>query len=248
MDQGRQKKKDEQEKRAGGKKILLPEVYTSCQMKQQRNYVQYKRNKNQSLKCKSDLQSLVLAKDQRVPLDVLLCVVRIKESRNASPQAQKILNELGLKEINNCAFLMSTVDNIKKLLLIANYIGYGQPTKKTVDDAIRKRGYLKTADHKRMPISDNILIEELLGAQGVICIEDVIDSFWNCKKNQAVYEAVRQVLWPIQLAALKDSIAEASVKHEASGRQYSKTKTVSHKGGYLGMMGASVNEYVARLI
>lgn len=68
---------------------------------------------------------MTLAKDQRVPLDVLLLVVRIKESRNTSPQAQKILNELGLKEINNCAFVMSTVDNIKKLLLIADYVGYG---------------------------------------------------------------------------------------------------------------------------
>ena len=68
---------------------------------------------------------MTLAKDQRVPLDVLLLVVRIKESRNTSPQAQKILNELGLKEINNCAFVMSTVDNIKKLLLVADYVGYG---------------------------------------------------------------------------------------------------------------------------
>jgi hypothetical protein len=56
------------------------------------------------------------------------------------------------------------------------------------------------------------------------------------------------VLWPIQLAPLKDSIAEASVTAEATGRSYKKTKTVSKKGGYLGMMGAAVNDYVARLI
>lgn len=56
-------------------------------------------------------------------------VVRIKESRNTSPQAQKILNELGLKEVNNCAFVMATTDNIKKLLLVSDYVGYGQPTK-----------------------------------------------------------------------------------------------------------------------
>jgi hypothetical protein len=55
MDQGRQKKKDERDRAAGGKKILLPEVFTSCQMKQQRNYVQYKRNKNRALKAKSDV-------------------------------------------------------------------------------------------------------------------------------------------------------------------------------------------------
>ena len=60
-----------------------------------------------------------------MPLDVLLLVVRIKESRNTSPQAQKILNDLGLKEINNCEFVMSTVENIKKLLLVADYVGYG---------------------------------------------------------------------------------------------------------------------------
>jgi ribosomal protein L30/L7E len=35
------------------------------------------------------------------------------------------LNELGLKEINNCAFVMSTVDNLKKILLISDYVGYG---------------------------------------------------------------------------------------------------------------------------
>ena len=56
---------------------------------------------------------------------------------------------------------------------------------------IRKRGYLKTQDNKRVPISDNIKIEELLGSHGVICIEDLIDAFWNCKKNQTVYEAVK---------------------------------------------------------
>lgn len=143
---------------------------------------------------------------------------------------------------------MSTAENIKKLLLVSNYIGYGLPTKQILDETIRKRGYLKTADHKRTPISNNILIEELVGSSGVICIEDVIDAFWNCKKNYAAYEAVRQVLWPIQLAPLKDSIAEASITAEATGRSYKKTKTASKKGGYLGMMGAAVNDYVARLI
>lgn len=122
---------------------------------------------------------------------MLLLVVRIKESRNTSPQAQKILNELGLKEINNCAFLMSTVENLKKLLLISDYVGYGIPSKKVLDDVIRKRGFLKTATHKRIPISNNVLIEELLGTHGIICIEDLIDALWNCKKNQTAYEAVK---------------------------------------------------------
>jgi len=68
---------------------------------------------------------------------------------------------------------------MKKVMLICDYVGYGQPTKPLVDEVIRKRGYLKTADHKRVPISDNVIIEELLGEKaGLICVEDVIDALW----------------------------------------------------------------------
>jgi len=60
-----------------------------------------------------------------------------------------------------------------------------------LDDVIRKRGLLKTTSHQRTPISNNVLIEELLGDHGIICIEDLIDALWNCKKNKAAYEAVK---------------------------------------------------------
>jgi large subunit ribosomal protein L7e len=86
---------------------------------------------------------------------------------------------------------MSSVENLKKLLLISDYVGYGIPSMKVLDDVIRKRCFLKTATHKRIPISNNVLIEELLGTHGIICIEDLIDALWNCKKNQTAYEAVK---------------------------------------------------------
>ena len=44
FDSGRKKKMAEKE--AAGANILMPEVFVSNQMKQQRNYVKYKRNKN----------------------------------------------------------------------------------------------------------------------------------------------------------------------------------------------------------
>jgi hypothetical protein len=59
------------------------------------------------------------------------------------------LIELGLKDVNNCSFVMSTVDNIKKLLLISDYVAYGKPSKTTVENVIRKRGFLRTSDGKR---------------------------------------------------------------------------------------------------
>ena len=91
---------------------------------------------------------------------------------------------MGLKEINNCAFVKATDDNMKKVMLICDYVGYGQPTKPLVDEVVRKRGYLKTADHKRVPISDNVIIEELLGEKaGLICVEDVIEDLELINSN-----------------------------------------------------------------
>ena len=80
---------------AGGKKVLLPEVYVSNYMKQQRNFVKYKRfkagtsprylSKDASAATSEDKQVLVLPESQRVPLNSLILVVRIKQSQNASP-------------------------------------------------------------------------------------------------------------------------------------------------------------------
>ena len=55
----RQKKLDEKLAIAGGTKVLMPEVYVSNYMKQQRNYVKYKRFKasQEPRNLKSDLKS-----------------------------------------------------------------------------------------------------------------------------------------------------------------------------------------------
>lgn len=218
-------------------------------MKQQRNYVHYKRHKKvMGDESKADkMQRQALHKDLRVATDILLAVIRVKESRNTPPQVQKILNEMGLKEVNNCAFVKASDSNMKKLMLICDYVGYGQPLKTLVDEIIRKRGYLKTADHKRVPISDNVLIEELLGEKGLICVEDVIDALWQCKKSNEAYEAVKSALWPIQLAPLQELIQEMNTKHEATERELKKRNTKASKGGYLGMMGPEINEFIKKL-
>lgn len=123
------------------------------------------------------------------------------------------MKELGLKEVNNVAFLRADSTTLDKLLLIRNYVAYGQPTKNILDEVIRKRGFLKNdkivgkdgkGTEKRVPISDNVIIEEILGDKGCICIEDLIEAYWRCKSNPTLFESVRQVIWPIQLAPLKE--------------------------------------------
>lgn len=83
-------------------------------------------------------------------------------------------------------------------MTVVNYVSYGTPTKNIVDQLIRKRGFLKNAEGKRVPMADNVLVEELLGeSTGCICVEDVIEALWRCGKDKTVYEAVKAQLWPI---------------------------------------------------
>ena len=44
--------------------------------------------------------------------------------------------------------------------MVNEFIAYGYPTRKMVNDLVRKRGFLRK-DNKKMPITDNVLIEEL---------------------------------------------------------------------------------------
>ena len=92
LDQGRQKKIAEKEK-AGGN-VLMPEVFVSNNMKQQRNYVHYKRNKSRislaekaSSKKGFGFYEAATNPARRVKENSLLLVVRIKGYNTTTPQS-----------------------------------------------------------------------------------------------------------------------------------------------------------------
>jgi large subunit ribosomal protein L7e len=158
------------------------------------------------------------------------------------------LIQFGLKEINNAVFIHSTPDNIKALIQVQNYITFGYPSKQLVNDLIRKRGFIKK-DGKRMPLTDNNLIEEILGTTaGVICVEDIIDAIVNCSNPDSHFEQVRQTLWPIQLHPLRETSTKANTKHVATGVDIKKRNTKVVHGGYLGLMGDKIDQFVRPLI
>lgn len=83
MNQVREKKQAEKE--FTGKNILMPEVFVSNHMKQQRNYVHYKRNKSlisrgekAATKFGNDAVLTIQAPSQQVTPNSLLLVIRIK--------------------------------------------------------------------------------------------------------------------------------------------------------------------------
>eukprot|EP00347_Sterkiella_histriomuscorum_P007373 403349189 len=244
MEVGRKKKMEDKE--TTGKKILMPEVFISNYMKQQRNYQKYKREKGKTSKI-VDGKLSSLNPNERMKANTLILAVRVKQSDNTTPQAQKILRTLGLKELNNAVLLKSDPDTEKQLIIIQDYIAYGYPTKQVVNDLIRKRGNIKK-EGKRLAISDNNLIEELLGAHGIICLEDLIDSAIRCNVKDSHFEEVRQVLWPFQLTPQQETSDKTDTKRKDTGKVLKKKDVKVEKGGYLGLMGEKINDFVKPLI
>jgi len=170
--------------------------------------------------------------------------MRVHKSQNSSPQAQKILTSLGLKQVYNVVFIKSTPEVVKKLALVQDQLSWGVPSKKTVNDLIRKRGFLRTKENKKAPITDNVMIEELLGKEGVICIEDLIDAVYKPGEN---FIEIQKHLWPLQLAAQKEA-TEEQIQHSAVNKMIKKNQAKVAKGGLIGNLEERINELVVPLI
>ncbi len=69
------------------------------------------------------------------------------------------------------------------------------PNLKTTRELIYKRGYAKV-NKQRVPITDNAIIENVLGREGIICIEDLIHEIHTVGPN---FKKASNFLWPFKL-------------------------------------------------
>jgi len=64
-----------------------------------------------------------------------------------------------------------------------------------VRELIYKRGYAKV-EGRRIPISSNDVVENVLGKYGMICVEDVIHEIMTVGEN---FKYASNFLWPFKL-------------------------------------------------
>ncbi|XP_064383513.1 large ribosomal subunit protein uL30-like [Halichondria panicea] len=126
----------------------------------------------------------------------LAFIIRIRGINGVSPRVRKILQLLRLRQINNGTFVKLTKATVNMLRLVEPYIAYGYPNLKTVRELIYKRGYGKV-DKRRIPLTENSVIEECLGKYGIICIEDLIHEIVTVGSN---FKEANNFLWPFQLS------------------------------------------------
>ena len=100
-------------------------------------------------------------------------VIRIKGVNHIRPQVKKILRLLRLRQLNNGVFVKINKATMNMIKRIEPYVAYGYPNRKTISDLIYKRGFAKIK-HARIPLSDNMIIENSLGKYNINCMEDLI--------------------------------------------------------------------------
>jgi len=116
-----------------------------------------------------------------------------------SPKVKKILQLLRLRQIHNGVFVKLNSATIKMLRLVEPYIAYGYPSQKTVKDLIYKRGFGKV-NKQRIPISDNSVVEGVLGKLDIICVEDLIHEIYSVGPH---FKEASNFLWPMKLTSPK---------------------------------------------
>jgi len=133
-----------------------------------------------------------------VPAEAKLAfVIRIRGVNQVSPKVKKALQLLRLRQINNGVFVKLNKSTLNMLRLVEPFIAWGYPNLKTIRDLIYKRGFAKV-NHQRIPISNNEVIEETLGAStDIICVEDLIHEIFTVGEN---FKKASNFLWPFKLS------------------------------------------------
>ncbi|KAJ8442799.1 hypothetical protein Cgig2_016265 [Carnegiea gigantea] len=127
----------------------------------------------------------------------LLFIIRIRGINAMHPKTRSILQLLRLRQIFNGVFLKVNKATLNMLHRVEPYVTYGYPNLKSVRELIYKRGYGKV-DKQRIALTDNSIVEQVLGKYGIICVEDLIHEIITVGPH---FKEANNFLWPFQLKA-----------------------------------------------
>ncbi|KAK4396718.1 60S ribosomal protein L7-2 [Sesamum angolense] len=130
----------------------------------------------------------------------LLFIIRIRGKLLKSHFSPCILFHgfhLTLVQIFNGVFLKVNKATMNMLHRVEPYVTYGYPNLKSVRELIYKRGYGKV-NKQRIALTDNSIIEQVLGKYGIISVEDLIHEVLTVGPH---FKEANNFLWPFQLKA-----------------------------------------------
>lgn len=101
-------------------------------------------------------------------------MIRIRGVNKLNPRCVRILRLLRLRQLHNGAFVRVNKASVNLLRRVEPYITFGYPSRETIKNLIYKRGFGKV-NKQRIPLTNNSVIEQVLGKYGIVCIEDLIN-------------------------------------------------------------------------
>lgn len=126
----------------------------------------------------------------------VLFIIRLKGINKVNPKVKSILRLLRLRQINNGVFMKVNTATWQMLRRVEPFVTYGFPSRSTISQLIYKRGFGKM-NRSRIPLTDNLLIENSLGKYGITCIEDLIETIYSCGEH---FKEANNFLWPFKLS------------------------------------------------
>ncbi|XP_030627186.1 60S ribosomal protein L7-like 1 [Chanos chanos] len=129
----------------------------------------------------------------------LVFVIRIKMIKGVSSKVMRVIHMFRLRKIFSGTFIRVSKTSMNMLKTIEPYVAWGFPNLKSVRELILKRGQAKIGK-KRVPLTDNTLIEEHLGKHGIICLEDLIHEIYSVGKN---FRVASHFLLPFRLSVAR---------------------------------------------
>ncbi|XP_063876864.1 large ribosomal subunit protein uL30-like isoform X2 [Scylla paramamosain] len=131
-----------------------------------------------------------------VPAEAKLAfVIRIRGVNQVHPKVRKVLQLFRLLQINNGVFVKLNKATINMLRIAEPFIAWGYPNLKTVKQLVYKRGFGKI-EHRRIPLTNNEMIEKKLKSKGIICVEDLVHEIYTVGDN---FQAATNFLWPFKV-------------------------------------------------
>jgi len=92
-------------------------------------------------------------------------------------------------------YLLKLTKQQNMLRRVEPYVTYGYPSRKTISDLIYKRGFGKV-NRARIPLTDNLIIDQNLGKHGITCIEDLIEEIHQVGPH---FKEANNFLWTFKL-------------------------------------------------
>ncbi|KAM9027883.1 LOW QUALITY PROTEIN: large ribosomal subunit protein uL30-like 1 [Ara ararauna] len=129
----------------------------------------------------------------------LAFVVWIADIKGVSKRVRRGIKFLRLRKSFTGIFVKLTPLSLKMLAIVEPYVAWGHPNLKSIRELILKRGQAKIKK-KRVPLTDNMLVEEHSGDCGIICLEDLIHEIHSAGKH---FKKVMNFLWPFNLSVAR---------------------------------------------